>query len=477
MLRTPLPPEPLSPSQYGIGVEGGMRASQIEGMTSITIKDLFPKSPSSLFEEGKNLHRIRVLTEASLDKVDLSKIQKKDSVNILASHHSFTLYGGVPYVEMLKAIREFLQRRTGAYDIRLRVGGGLRFKEPEEIIKRFNLQEYFEGKAAAMAPIDRGIRIETNLGRVYGLRKAYDADWIVHTHNTSMREVHFHRFMDRIFKSFSMSYARLETRSSYHHNFGPRGANAIGRAIVNSELVRNKLVFSTILKYFPGSIAGVDTDEDMGRQSDRLTAECLREYGKVLNLFRKIDRCIVILDCPGPIPYASAGGLIFANFVSANIDQFDLDNPITPYSYFTEMAFDKNSVPLFGGVPEMNPAIKIVINNYSFKGYPSTFFAERVPTIVVGEKLAGLFRNCPQNSEYMSHTLLADNLKGALEFAGRVSGTDQVVIFDGARAGFNGSPSFINFLKKNAREAEKEMLLNFLPKWLKQRGIAAEKGV
>ncbi|MDR4949408.1 hypothetical protein [Neobacillus cucumis] len=60
-----------------------------------------------------------------------------------------------------------------------------------------------------MAPIDEGIPIETEIGTLYGLKWTYDATWIIHVHNSDVREVHFHRQVDRAVKHFGMSYARI----------------------------------------------------------------------------------------------------------------------------------------------------------------------------------------------------------------------------------------------------------------------------
>ena len=74
----------------------------------------------------------------------MTKIKQGDSVNILASHHGFTLYGGAAYAEMLKVTRDVIKERTGTDDIRLRAGVGLRFKETEEYIKKFNLDRVLQ---------------------------------------------------------------------------------------------------------------------------------------------------------------------------------------------------------------------------------------------------------------------------------------------------------------------------------------------
>jgi hypothetical protein len=471
----PLQPLPTSPSQYGIGLKVDKRAVELPEIGSVRMSELFPGQTQALYPQEEGLKKIRKATEESLRSVDMSMIKPNHSVNILASHHSFVLMGGEPYVEMLKTVRDILVERTGATDIRLRAGVGLRFRESEEYIKRFGLDEFFKGNALGVAPIDKGIPIETSIGTLYGIKRVYDADWIVHTHNTDIREVHFHRLVDRIIKPFGMSYARYETRSTYHHNLGPRGANFVARAIFESEFVRNKFAFSTIMKIFPLGVTGIDSDNDLLKQNERITVESLREYGKVVRLLGKIDRCIVILDCPGPIPYTFGGGLIFGNFISASVDQFDLDAPLTPYSFFTEMSFDEGGEPRYEGIPSCNPAIKMIINNYSFKGYPSTFFAEHMPTVVIGRKMADLFDSCPQNPEYMSHALVSDSLDAALRFAYQSTGTRNVLVFDGAREGINASHSLVDFLLQQAPAIPGEVDRDLLPKWLRQRGISLAK--
>ena len=55
-------------------------------------------------------------------KVDMSFIKPGQSVNILASHHGFTLLGGQPYAILIKATRDAIIEKTGLGDVRLRAG-------------------------------------------------------------------------------------------------------------------------------------------------------------------------------------------------------------------------------------------------------------------------------------------------------------------------------------------------------------------
>jgi hypothetical protein len=164
--------------------------------------------------------------------------------------------------------------------------------------------------------------------------------------------------------------------------------------------------------------------------------------------------------------------VIFCNFLSANVDQFDLDIPSTPYSLYSERSYGRDDHPLYSDVTPINPAIKMIINNYSFKGFPSTFFAQQVPTVVVGEKMAKLFDTCPQNPEYMSHAVKADNLRAALKFAYRATGTRNVIAFDGAMGGLNASTGLIQFFFKNGPKVEEKIEKDLMPKWLRQRGLS-----
>ena len=159
----------------------------------------------------------------------------------------------------------------------------MRFRETEEYIKSHGLDEYFKGKALGIAPIDAGIPIETSLGTLYGLRRAYDADVIIHAHNSDVREVHFHRQVDRAVKPFGMSYARAETRSTYHMNMGPRAANFVARAIFDSEFVQSKYGFAIFMIMSPGGVVTIDADNDLYALNDRVTVGGMKYYGKIIN--------------------------------------------------------------------------------------------------------------------------------------------------------------------------------------------------
>ncbi len=477
--RSPIAPAQLKPSLYGLDPElVAGRGAMIPDMTSVLLADLFADTPAVIFPSERGISTVREAAMRSLDGVDMSMIKPEHTVNICASHHGFTLFGGQPYAEMLKVLRDVIAERTGCRRIRLRAGVGLRYREAEEYITAFGLDEHFGKRASAMcvAPVDAGIPIETEIGTLYGLRAIYDADWIVHAHNSDIREVHLHRQVDRTVKAFGMSYARLETRSTYHMNYGPRAANFIARSIFASDFVQEKFAFTTFLDVSPGGIVNVDSDNDLFALNDRLTVSGLKYYGKIFSLLGDIRECIAILDFPAPVPYVFAAGVMYSGFVGSNTDPFDLDVPLPSYSGWSE-SFSGKDGPLFEGMPPVNPAIKMCVQNFAWGGYPSACFAHNVPTVVVGEGQAEIMNRDPQSIEYMSHSLIADSLEAAITFARKTTGTDNVLCFDGAAGGLNVSPSLALYLKERAPAIAEKVDQELLPKWLRQRGLDAETSI
>lgn len=471
-MRSPLTPIPPRASQYGIEPElVKTRVSELPGMTSVLLKELFPDLPEVIYPSTEGLAAVRTATVNALQKVDMSKILPEHSVNILASHHGFTLLGGEPYAELLRTIKDVVEARTGCKNIRLRAGVGLRFRETEEYIKRYGLDKHFNGKAIGVAPIDQGIAIETEIGTLYGIKKVYDADWIIHAHNSDVREVHFHRQVDRAVKPFGMSYARIETRSTYHQNMGPRAANFTARAIFDSPFVQSKFAFAAFLTMAPNGIVGVDVDSDLYALNNRVTEIGCRYYGKMMTLLGEVDECIAALDFPAPAVYVFSAGVIYANFAGANTDLYDLEMPLPAYTWYTESFYGKRGRPLLDEIPPMNKAIKMAVHNYAWTGYPCAFFTEHIPTVVVGQEQAELFNRDPQNLSYMKHAVVSESTEAAMEFAYKTSGTRKVIVFDGAMGGINVSEPLAELLIRKAPEVSERVEELLLPKWLKQRGI------
>jgi len=470
--ENPLAPIPPRESAYGVDPKYiTKRAYELPGMVFVKMRDLFPEMPDVIWPPG-NPRLIEEVTREALAGVDMDVIQPGDSVNVLASHHGWTLLGGEPYTAMLRAIKDVVEERTGCQDIRLRAGVGLRFRETEEYMKRFKLDSYYEGKVAGIAPIDVGIPIETEIGTLYGLEKAYDSRWIIHTHNSDVREIHFHRHVDRAIKPFAMSYARIETRSTYHHNLGPRGANFVARAIFQSKFVQDKWTFACFLKLTPAGIVGVIANNDLFALNKEITRLNMMTYGKIMTLLGKIDEAIAVLDFCCPIPYVFSGAVIYANFCSANMDLLDLDKPLPSYTWYTEAYYDEDEKPLIPEIPPMNPAIKACVLNYAWIGYPSVFWAKHTPTIVVGEWHKKLYDEDSQNIEFMQYAKeVAPDLDTAMDHAYKLARTDKVIIFDGAAGGINCSEPLAELLMEKAPEVSRDVDEKLMPKWLRQRAL------
>lgn len=469
-------PTPARVSTYNMPPEQlGERAYMLPGMVGVRIHDLFPDAdqPIDASTADETRRKIREITNKTLEKVDLSKIQPGDSVNILTSHHGFSIYGGEAYAEMVRAIRDEVERRCKTSNIHLRAGVGLRFRETEEYIKKFELDKYFDGKATGIAPVDRGVPIETELGTLYGIAQAYSAKWIIHAHNNDVRELHYHRQLGRLFKPFAMSYATIETRSSFHQSMGPRAANLIARTIYESPFVQEKFVCAVMLQVGPAGIMGVDADNDLVEQDRRFSCLNLNWYGKVVTLLSRIEDASLIIDYPGPIPYTTAGGILFGNFLNANVDEFDLDIAFTPFTRYTDMLYPGTKHLGPDILPSPNPAIKALIINYSSKGYPGTFFAQQLPTLVVGPQ-TDVFRGCEQNTLFMEYAIEVENLRKAVDFARKFAKTDNVLVFDGAVGGFNVSEALAEYMHKLAPQVAEEVDKEMMPVWLRQRGIAVK---
>ena len=67
--------------------------------------------------------------------------------------------------------------------------------------------------------------------------------------------------------------------------------------------------------------------------------------------------------------------------------------------------------------------------------------------------------------------MIAKNLDSAMHFAHAISGTDKIIVFDGAVGGINVSASLAGLLREKAPEVCRRVDDELLPKWLRQRGI------
>jgi hypothetical protein len=453
MQETAIQPPEIMPSVFGPELPR-KRAAELPGIVTLKVKELFEDIPQAIYSLGDDLSVIRRATEEALASVDMGMIKDQDSINILCSEHAFNVQGGKPYAEMIKTIKDVVQERTGCQNIRLRFCAGGGMAEAREIVPYFQLDSYFDGKVRGTSPFDRGVPIETEIGTLYGLARVYDANWIIHAHNDDPREIYFHRLIDRALKPFTMSYARLETRSVYHFNFGNRSANIVPRAIFESPFVQERFAFTCFLTTSPSGVTGVDADNDLHQLNRRLTVNTLKSYGKLMRLFAAIDACVAVLDSGRWPWYLHAGGLTSGNLFKAPTDFMDLS---------------VGSIRREKGDAVLNPAVKALVINYGWR----ELFVELpniYPTIVAGSTLAqGLAKRIQK------HAVVAKDLEAAMELAHQISNTGKVLLFDGSYGSINLSPAMGQFLVEKAPEIGRRVDEELLPKWLKQRGLDPEQ--
>lgn len=456
------PPE-LMESVYG--PKPKERAVNLLDMVSVSVADLFPDITDPLYTDGDDLSVIEKATDEALSSVRMTMIKPGDTVKLLSSEHGFTIMGGEAYAAMLEAVRRSIQDRTGCEDVRLMVGAYKGFQEADEVIARYDLKRRFDGKVYGYGPYDKDMPIETEIGTVYGIKKLFDGDWFVHSYYDCPREMYFHRMIDRAFKAFVMSYARFETRSIYHMNFGNRSSNFLPRAIFDAPSIQERYAFSCFLRTSPAGILSVDADRDLSALNERITISHLKMFGKMMRLFNEIDECIALLDGSRWGFYLHAGGVVFGVLMNVKTDPFDLSKPKALGG------FKRNEkgelVPML-----INPAIKVIVMNQAWPGI-NYLGLDETPIVIVGEDHADMWKADHCNPLIAEVARTATDLEKAMDMAYAIGKTDKVIIFDGNFGHINCSPSMAGLLMEKAPKVSREVDEELLPMWLEQRGIDA----
>jgi hypothetical protein len=462
-------PSYIRKSMYGPATETGlpaMRAADLPGMVALPVQSLFPDIPKAIYVEGDDLAPIRKATADALVNCDMSKIKPDSSVNILTSQYGFMIMGGFAYREMVRTIKEIVEQRTGCKNIRLRIATGFRLKEPEEVIEHYGLAEMFDGKVSPALYVDRAVAIETPIGKLMGIRKCYDADYIIHVHHGELRELDMHRMISRTMKPFSMSYARFETRSVHHMNFGPRSSNLIPRLIFESPFVQEKFTFGAFLAASPQGIVGVEAGNDLMPIDRKLMLLAFKSYGKIRELYNEIKDCVCIMDGSGEPRYMVGGGTTFGNLLEAELDLFDLDTvPISlGFGLYQPPATQPKLKPV-------NPAIRAMVMNHFWTGVPHMELATACPMFLVGNEMFKLVKEDCMNIEMAKHVVTAESLPAAVRFAKRVAQTENLIAFDGAYVAITCSEALADHLIKRAPAVSQRVEEDMMPKWLRQRGL------
>ena len=462
-------PSYIRQSMYGPATATGlpkMRAADLPGMVALPVQSLFPDIPKAIYVEGDDLTPIRKATEAALVNCDMSKIKPDSSVNILTSQYGFMIMGGFAYREVVRTIKEIVEQRTGCKNIRLRIATGFRLKEPEEVIKHYGLAEMFDGKVSPALYVDRAVAIDTPIGKLMGIRKIYDADYIIHVHHGELRELDMHRMISRTMKPFSMSYARFETRSVHHMNFGPRSSNLIPRLLFESPFVQETFTFGCFMAASPQGITVIEAGNDLMPIDRKLMLLAFKSYGKIRELYNEIKDCVSIMDSSGEPRYMVGGGTTFGNLLEAELDLFDLDTvPISlGFGYY-------QPPPTQPKLKAVNPAIRAMVMNHFWTGVPHMELATACPMVLVGQEMARLVKEDCMNIEMSKHVVTAESLPAAVKFAKRIAQTENLIAFDGAYGAITCSEALADHLIKRAPAVSERVENEMMPKWLRQRGL------
>jgi hypothetical protein len=436
-------PPPLPESRFGYGkVLPPMRAAELPGMASVRVRDLFSDVPAAIHTAGQDVAPVREAAREALSDADMSMIQPGDTVNVLCSEHGFAMMGGDAYAELIKTIKDVVEERTGCRKIRLALSTAMNKNEVSEIVPRFGLNDHFAGKVFNFGPFDPGVAIDTEIGRLYGVKRAYNSRWIIHVHYDDPREIHFHRVNGRTLKSFTMSYARMETRSIFHNNFPTRSANIVPRAIYESPFIQKKWAFAAVLTTSPDGVTGIGADNDLIALDRRVSASTLRSYGKLIQLFRSIDACFAVADDTRWVLYQHAGGLTSCTLYHGVHDHLDLDLVSIPTA--------------------ANPAVKLLVVNYAWKLAATGFLTNIAATPAVGRDLE---RIDPMGA------IVADGLEDAMEKAYELAGTEKAIVFDGSYGSINLTRPLAEDLIARAPAVSRRVDEELLPKWLAQRKL------
>ena len=466
---TAMKPPAFMPSDYGPALRPHV-VEQLDSMVSIPLNELFPSfapaiatgDPDHLQAE---LERVRAETRASLATVDMSTITASDTVNILASEHGFGLMGGWPYAEMVKTIREVVIERTGCRKVNLRLAIYRGFREADEVAEHFGFNEAFEGRVKGLGPFDQGVEVDTAIGPMYLVKRAFDGTKFIHAYYDDPREMYFNRLLYKSFKSFCMSYARFETRSIYHSMFGNRSGSIIPRALFDSDFIQSRYTFSCVLCTTPMGVVGVDATTDLYAIDRRITKSHLATYGRMQRLFAEIKDCVAIWDGGRWGYYLHGGGLIFGTLLTNHSDAFDLDQPVVAgfmQSPTAPVNFSRNK----------NLRGVVVNQAWVGAGIPYVTMPFTTPMYIVGEEQAQLWREDPTNPMLMDRASVVDTLEEGIARACEKGQTDKLIVFDGSYGHLTCSASLAELLKERAPHVDRQVARELLPKWLAQRGLS-----
>ena len=312
-------------------------------IVSVRVKDLFPDIPDAIYaHDGDDLSRVAQSTRESLKNVDMSKIKPTDSLNIVTCEHGYLMFGGLPYIEMIKTIIDEVEKRTGCVDITVKVVMYRTPREGSEVIDWYRLHEVFQ-KVEGITSYEKGIPIETRLGTVWALEKVFDADKFIFAYYDDPREVYCSHYFRRIFKAFTMDTMRLETRVLYHYGFGfacgtGPVANLLPTSVYDSDFIQSKWAFCSFMRTTPNGLSKIDSDNDMYSMDDRVMQDGCLWYPMMHQLLVSPDNYCVIVDGERWPTYMHCAGIIAGVNACNYQDHYDIDEIFDYDEFLRRMA-------------------------------------------------------------------------------------------------------------------------------------------
>ena len=213
-------------------------------------------------------------------------------------------------------------------------------------------------------------------------------------------------------------------------------------------------------------VVSVEADNDLKALDRRLAAGIMRNYAMAMKILGEIEDCVVVFDDHGCGVYCYAGGIAFDNMLCADVDFMDLDN-------LSLLAAERHDSAEPGLTMGKNNAIKAIVVNYMAGGVPQPFLWDNYPIHVVGDTVNRWMLNDPSNYHFdRAKAPVWPTLDEAVEAACRDGGTDNIIVFDRTPGAFRVSRKLGEHLMSRAPHVRDRVENEFLPKWLRQRGLA-----
>lgn len=441
------------------------RAADLPGVVALPVRELVPNLPKPIWSQIENfgptdLAVLRQQAREVVQGMDWSAIEKRKTVHLLANPHGFS-YSGEGYVAMLEEIAEYLHTERNAR-VKLRIAESMGHIENPDWVSIFDLKNRFDD-VKEVPQIGPGSKIGTRLGDMYVSKGLFRAPYFVHTHVTDLREAYLHRMVDRLYKPFGMSYARLETRSAYHFGYGPRTGQMVSRAVFESDFIQQRYVGTVVLNTTSEGVIGVEGDNDLRALDRRLAEGMLRNYGTLMRLLGEIEECIPIFDGHGCSVYTYSGGLTFSNLLYADTDFFDLDN----LALSAHRSSETDPGLFMGG----GDAIKAIVINYMAGGVPYHSSLKHFSLHVASQQAYKWLINEPSNCYVEDLATVHDGLGKAVQAARDETGCEELMIFDYTPGAFRVTEGLAQHLLERAPRVVENVERNLLPKWMAQRKL------